>query len=128
MKLRAVIFDYGNVICRPPTQQQLSDAAALCGVTVEIFWQEFWRNRREYDRGTDPAEYWQNFAASIGRVFDHDMVAEMIRREIDFWSDFDTRVLGWTRVLRRAGLRTSILSNLPHPLAEALRRDESFLH
>ena len=29
MKLRAVILDYGNVICRPPTAQQMSQAAAL---------------------------------------------------------------------------------------------------
>ena len=41
MKLRAVIFDYGNVICRPPSEQQLSDAAALCGFSVEEFVQAF---------------------------------------------------------------------------------------
>ena len=69
MKLRAVIFDYGNVICRPPTQQQLSAAAALCGLSVEEFVQAFWRKRREYDRGSDARDYWQDIAASSGRVF-----------------------------------------------------------
>jgi putative hydrolase of the HAD superfamily len=127
MKLRAVIFDYGNVICRPPTQQQLSEAAALCGLTVDEFWQAFWRKRREYDRGTDPAAYWQDIAASTGRVFDDAMVAELIRREVDFWSHFDTRVLSWAQDLRRAGLRTGILSNLPRPLGEKLRAEEGFL-
>ena len=55
------------------------------------------------------------------------MVAEMIRREIDFWSHFDTRVLNWTQDLRRAGLRTSILSNLPRTLGESLRAEPGFL-
>jgi putative hydrolase of the HAD superfamily len=127
MKLRAVIFDYGNVICRPPTQQQLSEAAALCGLTVDEFLRAFWRNRREYDRGTDAAEYWRDIAASCGRVFDEAMVAEMMRREVDFWSRFDGRVLSWAQDLRVAGLRTGILSNLPRTLGQKLRAEEGFL-
>ncbi|MEO8053500.1 MAG: HAD family phosphatase [Acidobacteriota bacterium] len=127
MKLRAVIFDYGNVICRPPTEQQLSEAATKCGITVDEFLHAFWRKRREYDRGTDAREYWREFAAEIGRDFDDAMVDQMMRREIDFWSTFDTRVLNWTKDLRRAGLRTSILSNLPRTLGEWLRAQKGFL-
>jgi len=128
MKLRAVIFDYGNVICRPPTPQQLSEAAALCGLTVEKFLEAFWRKRREYDRGADAKAYWQDIAASSGRVFDNAMVAELIRREVDFWGRFDARVLSWAQDLRRAGLRTGILSNLPRTLGQKLRADAEFLN
>ena len=127
MKLRAVILDYGNVICWPPTSRQLSDAAALCGLTVEEFVQAFWRKRREYDRGSDARAYWQDIAESSGRVFDDALIAEMMRREVDFWGHFDDRVLNWTRDLRAAGLRTSILSNLPRTLGEKLRSVPGFL-
>ena len=127
MKLRAVIFDYGNVICRPPSQQQLSEAAALCGITVEAFVRAFWRKRREYDRGTDATEYWEEIAASSGRVFDEATVADMMRREVDFWGRFDARVLSWAQDLRCAGLRTGILSNLPRTLGHKLRADTGFL-
>ena len=127
MKLRAVIFDYGNVICRPPTEQQLSEAAALCGLTVEEFVQAFWRKRREYDRGTDARAYWQDIAESHGRVFDEALIGEMMRREVDFWGRFDDRVLDWTRDLRSVGLRTGILSNLPRKLGERLRGEAGFL-
>jgi putative hydrolase of the HAD superfamily len=127
MKLRAVLFDYGNVICHPPTTRQWSEAAARCGLTVEAFCAAFWRNRCEYDRGIDPTDYWQDVAASTDRVFDDALMAEMIRREIDFWSDLDRRVLGWAQDLRRAGFRTSILSNLPRPLGETLRAEPGFL-
>jgi len=127
MKLRAVIFDYGNVICRPPTEQQLSEAAALCGLTVEDFVQAFWRKRREYDRGSDARAYWLDIAASSGRSFDETLIAEMMRREVDFWGRFDERVLNWARDLRAAGLQTGILSNLPRTLGERLRGQAGFL-
>jgi putative hydrolase of the HAD superfamily len=127
MNLRAVIFDFGNVICRPPTEQQLSDAAAVCGITVEEFIHAFWRNRREYDRGMDAREYWGELAKFIGRAFDDSTVEDLMRREIAFWSDFDTRVLGWSDDLQQAGVKTSILSNLPRTLGESLRAELGFL-
>ena len=132
MNLRAVIFDFGGVLCSHPTNQQLSEAAALCGQTTREFVDAFWRKRREYDRGMDPAVYWRDLAAAIGLDFDDSMVQdrfvqEMIRREIDFWSRHDSRVLAWIKDLRRAGLRTSILSNLPAPLGENLRATAGLL-
>jgi putative hydrolase of the HAD superfamily len=127
MKLRAVIFDFGGVLCFPPTDQQLSDAAALCGLTLPEFVDAFWRKRHEYDRGADPAGYWREIGQLSPRPFDDAMVSEMIRREIDFWSRFDPRVFDWIAELRRAGLRTGILSNLPHPIGERLRAIPGFL-
>ena len=127
MKLRAVIFDYWNVICRPPSEQQIGEAAALCGITVDEFLEAFWRKRREYDRGIDAREYWKEFAEYVGRDFDDALIDELIRREVDFWTVFDMRVLNWTKDLRRAGLKTSILSNLPRTLGERLRAEHGFL-
>jgi putative hydrolase of the HAD superfamily len=127
MSVRAVIFDFGGVLCFPPSDQQLSEAAARCGLTAPAFVEAFWRKRREYDRGTDAAAYWQDIAQASGRVFDDAMVAEMIGREIDFWSRFDQRVLDWIQLLRGSGVRTGILSNLPRPLGERLREIPGFL-
>jgi putative hydrolase of the HAD superfamily len=127
MNIRAVIFDFGGVLCFPPTEQQLSEAAELCGLPVDAFVEAFWRKRREYDRGHDTTAYWQDIADSAGRTFDDTMVAEMVRREIDFWSRFDDRVLNWVSQLRKTGYGTSILSNLPRPLGERLREIPGFL-
>ena len=127
MSLRAVIFDFGGVLCFPPTTTQLAAAAALCGLAPPEFVAAFWRKRREYDRGTDPAIYWRDIGDSCPRPFDGAMVAEMTRREIDFWSHFDQRLFDWIADLRDAGLRTGILSNLPRPLGEHLRQIPGFL-
>jgi putative hydrolase of the HAD superfamily len=127
MNLRAVIFDFGGVLCFPPTQAQIAEAAAVCGLSPAEFWGAFWRKRREYDRGDDAGAYWRDIAQASGRVFDDAMVAQMIQREIGFWSNYDTRVLRWAGQLQSSGFRTSILSNLPRPLGEVLRATPGFL-
>ena len=127
MNTRAVIFDFGGVICFPPTEQQLSAAAALCGLSTAEFLRAFWLKRGEYDRGQDAVPYWQDIAVAAGRSYDSETIAELVRREIEFWTRFDERVLQWAAQLRASGLRTGILSNLPRPLGEALRATPGFL-
>ena len=127
MSVRAVIFDFAGVLCFHPTDEQLAEAAAFCGIPARDFISLLWKYRRAYDRGQDSASYWRGVGAPAGVAFDDAMVEEMIRREIDFWSRYDTRLLVWTTDLRRAGLRTGILSNLPAPLGESLRATAGFL-
>jgi putative hydrolase of the HAD superfamily len=124
----AVIFDFGGVLCRPPTDEQIARAAERCGLTVPEFLNAFWSNRIEYDAGNlEPQDYWAGIAKMVGRTFDDALTAEMLQREIDFWSCYDARVLAWVRELRGSGFRTGILSNLPKPLGLHLRKTAGFL-
>jgi putative hydrolase of the HAD superfamily len=127
MSLRAVIFDFGGVLSFHPTARQFSEAAARLGLSSPKFERAFWLKRNDYDRGGDPADYWQDIARMNGLTFDSAMIDEMVQTEIAFWSHYDARVLAWTTDLRRAGLRTSILSNLPIPIGESLRATAGFL-
>ena len=127
MKLKAVIFDFGGVLCFPPTPEQIASAANVCGLAPAEFLEAFWRKRREYDRGHDAGAYWRDIAQSTDRVFDDALVGGMIQREIEFWSHYDQRVLRWAGQLQSSGFRTSILSNLPRPLGEVLRATPGFL-
>jgi len=74
-----------------------------------------------------PEEYWSAFAKATGRKFDREHIEEMVRREIDFWSAYDERVLAWITQLRAQGYLTGILSNLPSPLGAHLRIRSWFL-
>jgi len=126
--VKAVIFDFGGVLCFPPTDDQIARAAAACGIDVPRFLEAFWKIRPEYDRGTlGPHDYWTAFAKMTGRKFDREHIEEMVRREIDFWSAYDERVLAWARELRTQGFRLGILSNLPSPLGKHLRIRPWFL-
>ena len=127
MKIRAVIFDFGGVICFPPNEAQWQEAASFCGADPAALQAAFWTDRDRYDEGEDPHVYWKNIAARLGLTFDSAMIDGMIEREIAFWSRFDDRVLRWAGDLLSAGLGTGILSNLPRPLGERLKTLPGFL-
>ena len=127
MRIAAVIFDFGNVICFPPAAEAIEQAAEHCGLTPEVFLRAFWTGRLAYDGGLDPREYWRGVGAAADRSFDDALIARMVNHEIGFWSRFDERALQWIDELRALGIRTGILSNLPQPLAERLRATPGFL-
>lgn len=123
--IRAVIFDFGNVIALPVAPEKVARAAALCELSVEAFTQAFWAHRLEYDAGLlEPEAYWKTV---LGKRYDPALLPALIRHEIDFWTDFDPRVLTWIDDLRASGILTGILSNLPRVLGEELRATPGFL-
>ena len=126
--MKAVIFDFGGVICFHPDPPRWKRAAEIASLPVEDFMRAFWANRIEYDAGRwTPPEYWHSVAKIAGTRFEDSELPALIRREIELWNNYDSRVLRWTRQLRAAGVRTAILSNLPRPLGEELRGTPGFL-
>lgn len=123
--IRAVIFDFGGVLCPQPDPAKIARAAQACGMSPERFWEAFWAPRLEYDAGRlEPAEYWRRV---LGRPPGETLLTELIRHETGFWDTFDARLLEWIAELRAAGLMTAILSNLPRVLGQALRAAPGFL-
>ena len=86
-----------------------------------------WKDRLPYDGGLTPQEYWRGVAAHASTEFDDSLIEQMVQHEIGFWNTFDARVLQWIKTLRENGLTIGILSNLPSPLADALRGTERFM-
>src|SRR5205807_6574613 len=65
--LRNIIFDYGLVLCRPPTYQAIDRMAGVFGVDHPTFWALYERNRGLYDQGElTPEYYWSRFAQDAG--------------------------------------------------------------
>src|SRR5579863_6304329 len=126
--IRGAIFDYGGVVCFHPTAEQIAEAAGLCDVSSEVFVRSLWKNRLRYDAGQPPYEYWREAARLMDRSIDGALLAEMIRREIDFWMRLDQRMLGWIDQLRAAGVRVGLLSNLPSPLGGRVRSNGLLKH
>ncbi len=123
--VRAVIFDFGGVLCLHPDEARITRAAAACGLPVEQFLKDFWRTRRDYDAGRmEPAEYWSGIA---GPLLSETKLQELIRCEVELWNQYDQRVFDWIGRLRKAGHRAAILSNLPRVLGDELRSTRGFL-
>ena len=126
--VRAVIFDFGGVICFHPDEPRWQRAAETAGLPLSVFMSAFWANRIRYDAGLcEPAEYWHAVARTAGTRIDDRRIPALIRLEIELWNQYDSRVLAWADQLRIAGVRTAILSNLPRPLGEELRATPGFL-
>jgi putative hydrolase of the HAD superfamily len=120
--IRAVVFDFGNVLCFPPSDVKVEAAADFCGQGVFEFLEAFWKQRLDYDAGLmEPDAYW---ATVTGSEFAGKNLDQLVQREIEFWNDFDIRMFEWIATLRRKGIRVGMLSNLPRVLGEALREQK----
>jgi putative hydrolase of the HAD superfamily len=124
--VRAVIFDFGGVLCFHPTEDRFARIADLLGISTARLLEIFWAHRIEYDAGLlDSRAYWTSVAAAAGRLlpgkpFDDELLARLGKLEIELWNNFDRRVFAWAAHLKSKGIRTAMLSNLPHSLGEAL--------
>jgi putative hydrolase of the HAD superfamily len=123
--VRAVIFDFGGVLCLHPDEARWSRVAEIADLPLSQFMSAFWAHRINYDAGKlEPADYWRGV---LGPSFQESKLPELVRGEIALWNQYDQRIFDWIAQLRSAGFRTAILSNLPRVLGEELRRTPGFL-
>jgi len=128
MPVRAVIFDFGGVLCFHPSEDRFARIADLFGIPTPDLLRLFWANRIEYDAGlVDSRTYWTQIAAAAGRPVDEALLRTLVQYEVELWNNYDQRIMRWAAYLRSNGIRTAILSNLPRVLGEALRATPGFL-
>jgi putative hydrolase of the HAD superfamily len=121
IRLRAVVFDYGNVLCQPQQPSDVEVMATVCGLAVPRFQQFYWKFRVPYDRGELNAEaYWAAVAAEDGRVLDGKQVSELTTLDAKSWSRPNRATIEWVKQLRRAGFGLGLLSNMPFEISRYL--------
>src|SRR6185437_16301659 len=60
--VRAVVFDYGNVLCLEQTLEDMKGMALVCGIPRERFSEPYWNLRPPYDRGnTNRRPEWMEY-------------------------------------------------------------------
>lgn len=130
-RIRAVIFDFGNVLTMPQDEGFVASMRQLAGLDSGAFRNAYRTGRREYDRGTlDSAAYWRGVLASGGRPseevarLDGGLVSSLTELDVKSWTVIRGGMVPWVRDLRAAGFATAILSNMP--LDHALYIERSF--
>jgi putative hydrolase of the HAD superfamily len=127
MSIRAVIFDYGEVLCTqdPVPHRRLLE---LTGLDHEAFEQLYWRDRREYDLGRlNGASYWEQFGRDIGRTFTPVQIEALIENDVLMWVCLNEPMLAWAAALQDAGLLTAILSNMGPDVLRYMRQEFAWL-
>ncbi len=128
MQLKAVILDYGGVLCFHPRDEQIDALAQASGLDRDAFLKAYWSKRASYDRGDLTApEYWAHIGSAAGRSYTSQQVDEFRKRDVDFWVTLDSRMVEWAQRLRASGLRMGLLSNLPFDLGENMRAHMNLL-
>lgn len=113
----AVVFDYGRVLSLAPSDAELQEFAALVGVTEPPFYEIYSTTRHDYDCGrANFRQHWQAFAEAAGVKLGRAQVERIAGMETLMWLRVNPRALELVREVKAGGMRTAILSNIPHDL------------
>jgi putative hydrolase of the HAD superfamily len=122
--IKAVAFDYGNVISFPPDHGVMDEIAALAGAKREDLEQAVWKLRCDYDRGTvNGAEYYARVAGDIGVTIDKDTAKKMAVIDMFSWKRVNPATVILMEEIKKAGYTLGILSNMPFDFLEYARKN-----
>jgi putative hydrolase of the HAD superfamily len=117
--IKAIVFDFGNVISEPQDTGCYARMAALSGLSTEYFMKAFWKYRPEFDRGAiSGLEMYRDVldeagVQGSGRELD-DLAARLLEEDMKSWAHISESVTAWGLELQARGLSLGILSNMPH--------------
>lgn len=121
-RIKAVIFDYGQVLSVPPSPEKMGRMASVMGIEPDLFRVLYSTSRAPYDRGDFAAPtYWRKFAEN-GRVpLNSRQIKELRRMDVELWSTVNPQMVGWLERLSTAGLKIALLSNMIPDMAVCVR-------
>jgi putative hydrolase of the HAD superfamily len=126
--LKAVIFDYGDVLCLAPTMEDIEGSARILRISPDSFRELWGRNRDLYDRGDLSAEtYWSKFAEDAGTALDASQLQGLYERDVTMWTRLNPDMVGWLSALSAAGMKTAVLSNMHMGMVQHARRSFQWL-
>jgi putative hydrolase of the HAD superfamily len=118
-----VLFDYGGVVSKWPSQEELESLAAVAGAPLAKFSDAYWQRRSAFDRAeVDALHYWQQVGLILGRGSDYDSgeLAELVRLDTDSWLHLEPGTVEMIEELSAGGHRLALLSNAPEVIASAI--------
>ena len=123
MSIKAIVFDFGQVISFPPDVKMVKSLAELAGVEPEKFEPVLWSLRGEWDRGTITVdEYFRRVLARLNVSRDAKTIEEMIKIDQASWQNINGGTVALMEDIKRAGYILGILSNMPHEFLAMARK------
>ena len=121
--IKAVVFDYGKVICHPPPDSKFDDIAAIAGVSRDAIEPLLWKHRHNYDNGKLSAiEYYRVVLNDLNITLDNEGLCKI--RDADFfcWTSINEETVRLMGDIKRSGLVLGILSNMPFDFLRYARK------
>jgi putative hydrolase of the HAD superfamily len=127
-KIKAVILDYGEVLCYPPTAEEMGRMSAAFGMDLVPF-RKFWdSDRLRFDRGDlSPEAYWSSVAKETGAQLTPEQIVQLRRWDLEMWGHDNSTMVEWLRQMHSSGIKTGLLSNMPHEMVSYVRQKFAWL-
>jgi putative hydrolase of the HAD superfamily len=123
LPVRAVVFDYGDVLSGPRDPALVARLRDLTGLSADVFADAYRHNRLRLDRLTMTSDaYWADILSHGSIAPTSDVIRELIEADVECCVRLDARLTAWTDRLQDAGVRCAILSNMPREILAGLRR------
>lgn len=127
-EIKTIIFDYGNVICKPQELSDVDNIADCVGISRDIVHKYYWHFRLDFDRHALNAEqYWRQIGRLAGKELSTAQIEEATLRDARSWSRPNRQTVEWIKHLQRHNMRTAILSNMPLALKQIIERECDWL-
>jgi putative hydrolase of the HAD superfamily len=124
VSVAAVVFDFGKVLSHVPTDESMKRMAALAGVSEDEMTDLAYTGRGEWDRGTVTGD--QHYTAAFARLGkkrpDEKTMRELIRLDLESWAVLNPEAKTLFEAVRKAGIKTAILSNMPSEFLALVRK------
>jgi putative hydrolase of the HAD superfamily len=128
IQVRAVVFDYGNVLSLDQAPGAAAKMAQLCGLADDVFAERYWQRRLDYDRGDlDGKSYWESVVRERADLLTPNALEELYSADGEGWGRPNLSMLSWVEQLRGAGIRVAVLSNMPLEVSVFLTKNREWL-
>lgn len=125
--IKAVIFDYGNVISLTHTGDCGPEMEKLTGIPANVFRAAYEVYRFEFDRGTiNGSQMYSKTLAHYGYIKeskDEELTKKLARMDLETWRGFHQDVTDWGLSLQKQGYKLGILSNMPYEFLDLYEKD-----
>ncbi|MGL4987317.1 MAG: HAD family hydrolase [Treponemataceae bacterium] len=125
--IKAIIFDYGNVISVPQTGSCYEIMQEKTGIPREVFSSSFFKFREAFDLGEINGEQlYSRILADQGFIKesqDKILCQDLANIDMDSWRDCNQNVVHWIKELKNKGFKLGILSNMPYEFLDQFEKE-----
>lgn len=119
---KTVVFDYGEVISRTPSDDVRTRIEGLAGADPDLFWASYSRHRDALDAGDlSVVEYWQAIALDTSSEWSVSFIHRLWALDFPAWIDPEPGTIDVIADLKAGGTHLAILSNAGFDYGSTLR-------
>ena len=119
---RVIVFDYGEVISRSPSETDRDILIGLAGVVPDLFWDRYWAHRDALDRGDlSVTDYWHTIATEVGADWTPGVVQQLWAADFRSWVSVEPGTVELLADMYACGTRLALLSNAGFDFSDPFR-------